>query len=399
MTVTQSVDLLVPVQQEPDFDAASLTEALAGFGLRVELPAQLRIDSEDRYIPVRVWLEDGRVVHTGIAILWEPHEAPDADEAVEDEDQEDLEDQNEDLEDDDQEDLEDENEELEDDDQEDLEDENEELEDEDERRYIDNEVGVVRIWAMNAPMPTDANEGPLGYYMAAAIARLGAGMVVILAEAGDPMEPEAMLETYLPTFDPSLPPAWNAYPYDLFLAAEDGDAAAIGPELARGAHLEARTNKGLTPLMVALSYQSPAAAWELLRHGANARAVNGYGKTTEQYASDCFDIWVAAEVARRAIHPTDALFAFIAAGDADGLQAALDQGVPVEATSPEGLTLLVAATRRGDEAMVQLLLARGVDPNRPTPEGETALAIAERNQHVAAVKVLMAHGARRSFSR
>lgn len=382
MTVTQSVDFMVPVQQEPELDAASLTEALAGFGLRVELPAHLRIDGEDRYIPVRVWLEDGRVVHTGIAILWEPHEEPDVDEDLEEEEEE----EEQDLEDEDDEDLEDEEE-------------DDELEDEDEPRYIENEVGVVRIWAMNAPMPTDANEGPLGYYVAAAIARLGAGMVVIPAEAGDPMEPEALLEAYEPTFDPSLPPAWNAYPYDLFLAAEDGDAAAIGPELARGAHLEARTNKGLTPLMVALSYQSPAAAWELLRSGANPRAVNGYGKTTEEYARDCVDIWVAAEVARRASHPTDALFAFIAAGDADGLRGALDAGVPVEATSPEGLTLLVAATRRGDEAMVQLLLARGVDPNRPTPQGETALAIAERNEHVAVMKMLMAHGARRSFSR
>lgn len=430
MTVIQSFDVSIPVRRFPPLSAEALTRELARLGLVVELPATLRIDDELRYLPVRITLEDGRVVKTGLSIVWSAPGDDDGDDegetGEEDDDAEggalegDDEDEDEpDVDDEDDEDEEDADDadgdddadadEQEDADEEDADEEDEDAyatdddgpdsdelsdddaEDSDETPLIDGQVGEVLIWAKNAPLPTDDNEVPLALYFAAAIARLGDGEVVVHAWEGGARSAEELAEELEPSFDAERE-AWDEYPYELFLAAEDGDAARTGALLERGAPMEAMNNQGVTPLMVALQHDRAAAAWELLRHGANARAVNYFGKTAAQYADSCSDDWVRAEVARRARFPHDELFELIAEGDSNGVLAALAAGAPVDAATPEGFTLLMAAVQAADENLVDALLRRGAKVDPVTSSGATALEIAETLGHVAIQKLLRGRG-------
>lgn len=410
MTTIKSFDITVPVRQLPPLTAEALTRALADLGLRVVLPSKLRIDEELRYTPVRVLLEGGRELRTGLSLVWEARklEADEVDEAdgdeAEAEDDADLEDEDEDEDDAGEEDDEEESGDVADADDDGEEDDEEESGDEafdeeseddadaDETPLIEGEVGQVSIWAKNAPIPADPNEVPLALYFAAAIARLGDGEVLVHEWDGGARAAEDVIEELDPSgFDPEQE-AWTDFPYDLFLAAEDGDAFAVGQALDAGASTEALNNQGVTPLMMALAKDRPAAAWELLRRGANARAVNYFGKIAAQYADNCSDEWLRGELARRARFPHDELFELVAEGDSNGVLAALTAGAPIDAATPEGFTLLMAAVRAEDENLVDALLRRGADASRRTVSGRSALDIAVAVGNVALQKVLQATG-------
>jgi ankyrin repeat protein len=233
---------------------------------------------------------------------------------------------------------------------------------------------------------------PLALYFAAALARLGDGKVVVQAWEGEPRDPDALLQEIDEDFDPSAV-AWVDYPYALFLAAEDGDAAAVARLVAAGANLHVHDNRGVTPLMFALLHDNAAAAWELLKSGANPRAVNLFGMTTVEYASGCSDAWLREEIAARARFPHDELFELVVEGDSNGVIAALTDGAPVDARTPEGFTLLMAAVRAGDENLVDALLRRGASVALVTESGTSVLDVAEAVGNVALEKVLRAHGA------
>lgn len=422
MTIIKSFDVSIPVRRLPPLTAEALTRELTALGLQVVLPDQLRIDEELRYTPVRVLLKDGREIRTGLALTWSApgnedeeedddlgedeeldEEGDDPDESDDDEvDEVDSEDElNEDEEEDEDEEGDDE-EEGEDEDEEEGEDEDADLDEEDagadaeddaeETPTIDGEIGAVQLWAKNAPVPTDENEVLVALYFAAAIARLGDGEVVVHDWDGGPRSAQEILERIDAEFDASTP-AWSEYPYDLFLAAEDGDAAAVATALAAGAAVDAMNNQGVTPLMLALANDRAAASWELLRSGANPRAVNYFGKAAVEYADSCSDDWLRGEIERRASFPHHELFELIAEGDSNGVLAALSAGAPVDAATPEGFTLLMAAVRAEDENLVDALLRRGAEVNRLTSSGVSALDVVHAVDNVGLKKVLLAHGA------
>ncbi len=427
MTIIKSFDVSIPVRRLPPLTAEALTRELVELGLQVVLPDQLRIDEELRYTPIRILLKDGREIRTGLALTWASPASEDEDEdeqadeleeneeldeeASDDEEEEDevasedelneeeLDDEDEDEDEDDEDDDsdlddDDEDEDDEDDDSDlDEEDEGADAEDDaDETPTIDGEIGAVQLWAKNAPQPTDENEVLVALYFAAAIARLGDGEVVVHDWDGGPRSAQEILERIDGEFDASTP-AWSEYPYDLFLAAEDGDAAAVGQALAAGAAVDAMNNQGVTPLMLALANDRPAASWELLRNGANPRAVNYFGKAAVEYADSCSDDWLRSEIERRATFPHHELFELIAEGDSNGVLAALSAGAPVDAATPEGFTLLMAAVRAEDENLVDALLRRGAEVNRLTSSGVSALDVVHAVDNVGLKRMLLAHGA------
>jgi uncharacterized protein len=158
--------------------------------------------------------------------------------------------------------------------------------------------------------------------------------------------------------------------------------------------VHAANNQGVTPLMFALVNDNPAAAWELIKSGANPRAVNLFGKTTVDYASECSDSWLREEIASLARFPHDELFELVVDGDSNGVIAALTDGAPVDARTPEGFTLLMAAVRAEDENLVDALLRRGASVALVTESGTSVLDVAESVGNVALQKVLRASGAR-----
>jgi len=71
----------------------------------------------------------------------------------------------------------------------------------------------------------------------------------------------------------------------------------------------------------------------------------------------------------------------------------VDQGLPVNLSTPAGDTLLVLAAYHGHAATVEALLARGADTERVNDRGQTALGAATFRQHLPVVRALLAAGA------
>jgi ankyrin repeat protein len=71
----------------------------------------------------------------------------------------------------------------------------------------------------------------------------------------------------------------------------------------------------------------------------------------------------------------------------------IDAGADVKVPNRFGVTPLTLACERGNAAMVERLLRAGADPNTAGADGETALMTAARTGDADAVRVLLAHGA------
>jgi ankyrin repeat protein len=71
----------------------------------------------------------------------------------------------------------------------------------------------------------------------------------------------------------------------------------------------------------------------------------------------------------------------------------LRAGADAKAVNRYGVAPLSLAAANGNAAMVELLIKAGADANTTLPEGETALMTAANTGSVAALKVLIAHGA------
>ncbi len=80
------------------------------------------------------------------------------------------------------------------------------------------------------------------------------------------------------------------------------------------------------------------------------------------------------------------------AGDAERVDALLDQGADPRAASPDGTTALHWAARAAQAAAVELLLAAGADPAAANRYGVTPLALAAENGDAASVAALLAAG-------
>lgn len=153
----------------------------------------------------------------------------------------------------------------------------------------------------------------------------------------------------------------------LHLAIHDADMVRL--LLARGAEVDARTEYGATPLILAAWYSSDdnSAAELLLSHGAdvNARSTKD-GMTPFLRAVRSSKISLARQL--------------------------LSMGADLQATDSTGLTALHLAASGGDVSMAEFLLTRGAEVN-PQWEGETPLHWASYDGRYEIVRCLLAHGA------
>lgn len=76
-------------------------------------------------------------------------------------------------------------------------------------------------------------------------------------------------------------------------------------------------------------------------------------------------------------------------GFTSGVQALLDEGIPVNAADKYGQTALIHAVWGGDVKLVDLLLARGADPSLKMTTGNDALTFAKSRHHDAAASRIM----------
>lgn len=94
----------------------------------------------------------------------------------------------------------------------------------------------------------------------------------------------------------------------------------------------------------------------------------------------------ALSIARRA-------FQLARGGDAAGLAALLDAGMPVDARNENGDSLLMLAAYHGHLEAAELLLRRGADPELRNDRGQTPLAGAAFKGNEAMVALLLDRGA------
>jgi len=131
--------------------------------------------------------------------------------------------------------------------------------------------------------------------------------------------------------------------------------------------LEARDQKGMTPLAVAAWSGNLPLLDELLTLGANPDAKNNNGLAPVFSALDRGKHRVAARLA--------------------------DAGADLTVTGYRNWTLLHTAARTNDAAFVERLLAAGLDPNAVSTEGRTAMHWAERFDYTDVVSQLRQAGA------
>lgn len=181
----------------------------------------------------------------------------------------------------------------------------------------------------------------------------------------------------------------------LGLAVHDADK--VRRLLAAGARVDARTERGMTPLALAASAGTPETIQLLLGAGADPNAADREGSPLLLFAAATGDERKVQALLRAGADPRATMhgigLAHIAAwiGDRDMVQLAIAAGADPDARSqePDHGTPLHNAAADGQFAAVAALVAGGATVDAPDGEGMTPLAWAARvrrgNDHIAAV--------------
>lgn len=129
------------------------------------------------------------------------------------------------------------------------------------------------------------------------------------------------------------------------------------------------------------------------------RAVAGRGDTGTEPGRGTAAAADAAQAPAETIAPRpapvrpEALHRAAQAGDIEGLTAALEAGVDIDARDGRGWTALMHAVNKGYLLLVEPLLAAKADPDVRAPDGATALFMAALHGHSEVVDLLMKTGA------
>jgi ankyrin repeat protein len=149
-------------------------------------------------------------------------------------------------------------------------------------------------------------------------------------------------------------------------AASRGDTAAVKVLLARRADPNARNFLKITPLMIGAAFGDLEMTRALLAAGAQLEATSLYGTA----------LTFAAQT-----------------GNDPVVRHLLQKRANVNASRPDGITVLMLAARADRPAAVRELLARKAPVNARDNNGATALIHAARAGSIAAARVLLEHGA------
>ncbi len=185
----------------------------------------------------------------------------------------------------------------------------------------------------------------------------------------------------LPALAVMASPAWSRSPAmkanladtDLLTAAAAGDVPAIERALAAGAKLEARDERGRTPVVLATHGGHVAAAQALMARGANVNAQDDQRDSAFLLAG--------------------------ARGHTEIVRAALAAGADWRITNRFGGTALIPACERGHVETVRLLLTTDIDVDHVNRLGWTglleAVVLADGGpRHQEIVRLLLARGAK-----
>ena len=161
----------------------------------------------------------------------------------------------------------------------------------------------------------------------------------------------------------------SALPGDFFSALRNGDVRQIRDALDKGASVNARDDKGNTPLMLAAVYGDTACIRLLLERGATVNVTNIEGATPLMRAAYDYDkvrllIDRGAEVnGRSALGNTALMLAARPVNSHRAVKLLIDHGADAKATNNWGATTLMSAAAGGDIESARLLVQHGAKPN------------------------------------
>ena len=219
----------------------------------------------------------------------------------------------------------------------------------------------------------------------------------------------------------SLPPRQSSAPATpLCLFGKDCDPALLATVretateaalvlLARGAPIEAKNIKGVTPLMLASQKGNLRLVRDLLTRGAVPSHASANGATPVLQAShfgclECLELLLDScygqqqqqkgksliEIAN--YNHTTPLMRAAQEGHVRVVKLLLDRGAAVNRRNRVQMTALMLASQRGHAAVCQVLIDRGAELDSMTEQNSTSLLLACKRGHVDVVKTLITAG-------
>jgi len=182
-------------------------------------------------------------------------------------------------------------------------------------------------------------------------------------------QPGPKLQGKMPTSRTSTDPpiaAQGKLGQDLFLAVIHGDLAGLKSLLKRGADPNARNGLMFTPLYIASATGQTPAMEALLQAGAKIEATSPYG--------------------------TALSFAALG-GSSPAIHLLVSRGANVNVSRTDGLTPVAMAARAGAVDGLREMLQHGAQVNAKDNDGATPLTLAAREGQVEAGRILLASGA------
>jgi excisionase family DNA binding protein len=159
----------------------------------------------------------------------------------------------------------------------------------------------------------------------------------------------------------------GASPASLQRAVDNGDVDNVNALIAQGAQVDARTDDGWTPLMLATIKGHTGIVEALLNKGADVNARNKKSWTALMFA--------------------------VSMGDIDTMRVLLAGGADINARDHDGKTVLMQAAGENNIECLKVLLDHEADVNSVDRVGETALTIAARRGYTEIVALLKEAGA------
>ena len=207
--------------------------------------------------------------------------------------------------------------------------------------------------------------------------------------------------------------------FALLDAAERTNLEQVKTQLAAGADINSRTQRGETPLMLAVqhSYGRNDVTRLLIDKGADLNAVNSNGNTALMIAVDCNnteaaemlinnkaaisprnkDGRTALHIAAAGVRQKPVAWLLAAKPDITASSAGVDlRGVDVNERDGSGRTpLMLAADNEGyvPDDVMELLLSKGAQIDAQDPNGNTALILAAKAGSMAGIEFLLHKGA------